>query len=65
MATRGRRRERWPASSMNRTVRLRDWRSASGVMGLGWCRTEGRWFSSNVDCNVGRRGGEGGCGRGG
>ena len=57
MATRGRRRQRCPpASSMKRQVRRRAWRSASGVIGSGWWRTEGRWFSSKHDVGIGTRG---------
>ena len=56
MATRGRRRERCPASSMKRTVRRRVLRSADGVMGLGWWRTDGRWFSSKVEGSMGTSG---------
>mmetsp|Transcript_25352 Transcript_25352/g.50805 ORF Transcript_25352/g.50805 Transcript_25352/m.50805 type:complete len:87 (+) Transcript_25352:1534-1794(+) len=57
MATRGRRRQRCPpASSMKRQVRRRACRSASGVIGSGWWRTEGRWFSSKQDVGIGTRG---------
>ena len=57
MATRGRRRQRCPpASSMKRQVRRRAWRSASGVIGSGWWRTEGRWFSSKHYVGIGTRG---------